>query len=112
MTDLVQPEKVPERMERPLDSVKIGQFWWVTYEDGWGEKKKTVTNLLCVDNIGSNHVHFTINLDRGSSTGLKVGFNEFENTCNHTGMILGFSLLTAGHLNSVGKMREFIEGFN
>lgn len=31
---------------------------------------------------------------------------------NHTGLILGMSLLMAGHLSTKEKMRKFIEGFN
>lgn len=33
-------------------------------------------------------------------------------TADHSGIELGVRLLVAGHLSTITKMREFIEGFN
>jgi len=44
------------RVER--DSVKIGEWFWVTHDDGWSDKKKIVTDLMCVEHVASNHVRF------------------------------------------------------
>lgn len=39
-------------------------------------------------------------------------FGKHPDTANHAGIQLGMMMLIAGHLNTVEKMRKFIEGFN
>jgi hypothetical protein len=56
-------ESLPDKQQKPLrftrdDLPKRGEWYWVTYQESWGNKKK-VTELMCVKGLGSNHVKFT-----------------------------------------------------
>lgn len=85
MNEIVQADRPVEKMERPLDMVKVGQFWWVTFEADEEElgKKKTHKTLMCVESIGSNHVEFTIRTSDRCTSGARVHFDDFEKDCEY-----------------------------
>ena len=85
---VVAPEENVERIGGDsLDSVRIGQYWWVTYDEnvGWdddtGETKyKRNTVLMVVGNIASNHIQFEMESRKYKSTE-QVRFEDFDNNC-------------------------------
>lgn len=88
MNELVQQQTEVHRISRdPLDEVKVGDWYWIKQEDKkWddeiGEYIKTGEHedLMCVEDIGSNHVKFTKSNNHGCEY-IKVHFNEFFARC-------------------------------
>ena len=84
---LMQDIKVERISNNPLDHLKVGDFYWVKFDDEkWdGDKQVKVgehETLMCIEVIGSNYVGFTIYNSKYSSD-VRVHFDEFEATCRH-----------------------------
>jgi len=82
-----QDIKVEHISNNPLDNLRVGDFYWVKFEDTkWdGDKKVKVgehETLMCIEVIGSNYVGLTICEDRHASD-TRVHFDEFAETCRH-----------------------------
>ena len=68
-----------DRISRdPLDSVQIGDWYWVKY--GKTESEKEHEHLFCVETIGSNYVGFTGSAKHSRYTD-RVHFDEFFARC-------------------------------
>jgi len=87
MTQEVQVFDVPRMSRDLLGKVRVGDWFWIKFDDTkWDEKKEEhVPNgsheeLMCVEEIGSNYLGFTVYEDRHSN-GTRVHFNEFLATC-------------------------------
>lgn len=89
LTPVIPPIEAKRISRDPLDSIQIGDFYWIKFEDtkwkGKGDDAKLVKvgeheDLMCVDEIGSNFVGFTI-YSEGHSSGCKIHFDVFAETC-------------------------------
>ncbi len=76
-----KPTKPPD-----LDAVQVGDWYWCTTEEkDWDDQDeeynaKSVTNLYCVEHIGSNYIKFDRYEDR-YSTSFRLHFDDFEQCC-------------------------------
>jgi hypothetical protein len=70
-----------------LDKVQIGEYYWVKFDkDSYycrREESEVVNNelLMCVQDIGSNHVSFKCYIGDNSTALQTVHFYDFEETC-------------------------------
>jgi len=87
MSDIEPYELRREEGIDPIDRVKIGDWYWVTFDDDeWDDEKeenvKTGTHeeLMCVSHIASNHFVLDKSSEYGTSD-CRVHFKEFDETC-------------------------------
>lgn len=69
----------------PLDSVQIGDFYWVKFDkddylDRYTKRNEHTEVLMCVEDIGSNFFQFTIFHGRGTN-GIRIHFDEYADRC-------------------------------
>ena len=79
----IQPFDVPKISCDPLDSVKVGDWYWLKIEDEeWDQKtgkrikKGEHEELYCVSEIGSNYVGFEIGVEHGTDD-CRIHFDKF-----------------------------------
>jgi len=61
-----------------LDEVKVGDWFWVKHKD-WSDEEKR--ELFCVKHIGSNYLEFTHHYKDRGTTGFRLHFDDFEESC-------------------------------
>ena len=79
--------KVERISNNSLDNLKVGDFYWIKFEDEkWdGDKKVKIgehETLMCIEMIGSNYVGFTIYKSEYAND-VRVHFDEFEANCRY-----------------------------
>ena len=87
MTNEIQPiPELPKISRDILDDVKIGDWFWVKFEDEeWKDDKKVKVGeheeLMCVEAIGSNYVGFTRSTEHSYYHDCRVHFDNFIAEC-------------------------------
>lgn len=89
MSKDIQPFEATRIPNDPLDAVKVGDWYWVKFDDEkWDDKKgKHVKvgeheDLMCVEEVGSNYVGFSVyEKDSHHTSDERVHFNEFLDRC-------------------------------
>lgn len=83
----IQPYELKREGTTPLERARIGDWYWVTFEDKeWDEKAQkrvktgTHEDLMCISHIGSNHFVMSEADEHGNST-CRIHFRDFENEC-------------------------------
>jgi len=89
MSKDIQPFEPVRELNDPLDAVKVGDWYWVKFDDEkWDDKKgKHVKvgeheDMMCVYEVGSNYVGFSVyENDRIHTSEERVHFDEFLGRC-------------------------------